>query len=72
LLFLKAGVIFDFLSYPWAALFIAMWNIVSVVIEYFLLYAIYKEFPALGQIIKHHFLDKLPPRNNRYVNIPTS
>jgi hypothetical protein len=54
LLFLKAGVIFDFLSYPWAALFIAMWNIVSVVIEYFLLYAIYKEFPALSEKAINH------------------
>ena len=43
-----AGVVFDFLSYSWAAIFIAIWNIFSVIVEYFLLFAIYKEFPALG------------------------
>jgi iron-regulated transporter 1 len=44
-----AGVIFDFLSYSWAAIFIALWNILSLTIEYYLLFAIYKEFPALSQ-----------------------
>jgi len=44
-----AGVVFDFLGNSWAAVFIGIWNIGSVVIEYALLISIYKEFPGLGQ-----------------------
>ena len=51
-----AGVIFDFLSYSWAAIFIALWNILSLAVEYYLLFAIYKEFPALSQ--KKIFLEQ--------------
>ncbi len=40
----------------WAAIFIALWNILSVGIEYYLLYAIYKDFPALG----HKKMDSEP------------
>ena len=40
--------IFDFLGNAWAAIFIALWNILSVGIEYYLLYAIYKDFPGLS------------------------
>ena len=40
--------IFDFLGNAWAAIFIALWNILSVGLEYYLLYAIYKDFPGLS------------------------
>ena len=40
--------IFDFLGNAWAAIFIAIWNILSVGVEYYLLYAIYKDFPGLS------------------------
>lgn len=43
-----AGVVFDFLGNSWAAIFIGIWNIVSVMIEYGLLVSIYKQFPSLG------------------------
>ena len=40
------GVIFDFLETRWAAVFIAGWNLVSVIAEYLLLTSIYREFPG--------------------------
>ena len=42
-----AGLIFDYLSNAWAAIFIAIWNILSVIVEYFLLLKIYQEYPGL-------------------------
>jgi hypothetical protein len=44
-----AGLIFDYLSYSWAAIFVALWNVFSVVVEYYLIYAIYKEYPDLSR-----------------------
>ena len=46
------GVIFDFLAYEDAALFIAAWNLVSVAVEYGLLSLIYAENPQLA--VKEH------------------
>ncbi len=45
---LVAGLVFDLVSSSAAAIFIAAWNIVSVVIEYFLLHLIYQEYPQLA------------------------
>lgn len=42
------GVIFDFVSDEVAAVFVAAWNIVSVVVEYALLAVIYRENPDLA------------------------
>ena len=36
------GLLFDFVGYPFSALFIAGWNLVSVVVEYMLLILIYR------------------------------
>ena len=36
------GLLFDFVGYPFSALFIASWNLVSVVVEYMLLILIYR------------------------------
>ncbi len=38
------GVLFDFLGHAPCALFVAGWNLVSVVVEFSLLYVIYKEY----------------------------
>ena len=61
-----AGLIFDYLSYAWAAIFIANWNILSVIVEYYLLYAIYQEYPALS--VKNGFEESENPRSNNAVN----
>ena len=44
-----AGLIFDFASDSAVALTIGIWNIVSVVVEYYLLILIYREFPDLAK-----------------------
>ena len=44
-----AGLIFDFASDAAVALAIGIWNIVSVVLEYYLLILIYREFPDLAK-----------------------
>ena len=44
-----AGLIFDFASDAAVALTIGIWNIVSVVVEYYLLILIYREFPDLAK-----------------------
>ena len=44
-----AGLIFDFASDAAVALTIGIWNIVSVVLEYYLLILIYREFPDLAK-----------------------
>ena len=36
------GLLFDFVGYPFAAVFIAVWNLVSVIVEYTLLILIYR------------------------------
>ena len=36
------GLLFDFVGYSFAALFIAVWNLVSVIVEYMLLIRIYR------------------------------
>ena len=38
------GLLFDFVGYSFAALFIAGWNSVSVIVEYMLLILIYRYF----------------------------
>ena len=48
------GFVFDYLNDSIAAVFIATWNIVSVVLEYGLLTLIYKEFPKLSHKEKVH------------------
>ena len=45
---LSAGLVFDFISNSAAAYFIAGWNLVSVIFEYWLLKSIYNEFPLLA------------------------
>ena len=49
---LLAGVVFDQAGNAGAAVFIAIWNVVSVIFEYLLLVEIYKEFPALAQKVR--------------------
>ena len=36
------GLLFDFVGYSFAAIFIASWNLVSVIVEYLLLILIYR------------------------------
>ena len=36
------GLLFDFVGYPFAAVFIGCWNVVSVIVEYLLLILIYR------------------------------
>ena len=36
------GLLFDFVGYSFAAIFIAGWNLVSVIVEYMLLILIYR------------------------------
>lgn len=43
-----AGLLFDFISTGFTAVFIACWNVVSVCFEYWLLAQIYKDFPGLA------------------------
>ena len=43
------GFLFDYTSYEITAAVIAVWNIVSVIIEYLLLLAIYKRYSALSE-----------------------
>ena len=43
------GLLFDFVGYPFSAIFIASWNLVSVVVEYILLTLIYRDFPNLAR-----------------------
>ena len=43
-----AGLLFSYTSYAVTAIVIAAWNLVSVVAEYLLLVAIYKQFPSLA------------------------
>ena len=45
---LSFGLIFDFISNSAAAYFIAAWNIISVILEYWILKSIFKEFPMLA------------------------
>lgn len=44
-----AGFLFDYTSYEVTAVCIAVWNIVSVLVEYLLLLSIYKEYPQLSK-----------------------
>ena len=44
-----AGIIFDFVGNSAAAATIGIWNIASVVVEYYLLLTIYKSFPDLAE-----------------------
>ena len=44
-----AGLIIDFASSEAAAATIGVWNLVSVVIEYYLLLLIYKQYPELAK-----------------------
>jgi len=45
-----AGLLFSYTSYLVCALFIGVWNLVSVFLEFLLLVSIYQEFPALSNI----------------------
>ena len=45
---LSFGLIFDFISNSAAAYFIAAWNIISLILEYWILKSIFKEFPMLA------------------------
>jgi len=44
-----AGQLFTFLGFGWTGIFIAVWNLVSVCVEYLLLAKIYKTYPALSK-----------------------
>lgn len=44
-----AGLLFDFISEEFTAVFLAAWNLVSVIIEYLLLVLIYKQYPELAK-----------------------
>lgn len=44
-----AGMLFDYVSYSFTALFIAGWNLVSVCLEYALLVKIYRQHPELSK-----------------------
>ena len=46
-----SGQLFYFIGYIWTGVFIAGWNIVSVVCEYGLLNGIYRQYPRLAQKI---------------------
>ena len=46
-----SGQLFYFIGYIWTGVFIAAWNILSVVCEYMLLSGIYKQYPRLAQKI---------------------
>ena len=45
---LSFGLVFDFISNSAAAYFIAAWNMISVILEYWILKSIFKEFPMLA------------------------
>ena len=45
---LSFGLIFDFISNSAAAYFIAAWNMISVILEYWILKSIFIEFPMLA------------------------
>ena len=44
-----AGQLFYFIGYIWTGVFIAGWNILSVICEYALLSGIYTQYPRLAQ-----------------------
>merc|ERR1712241_653366 len=46
-----SGQLFYFIGYIWTGVFIAAWNILSVVCEYMLLSGIYRQYPRLAQKI---------------------
>ena len=46
-----SGQLFYFIGYIWTGVFIAGWNIVSVVCEYALLNGIYRQYPRLAHKI---------------------
>ena len=46
-----AGQLFYFIGYMWTGIFIAIWNILSVICEYGLLNGIYHQYPRLAQKI---------------------
>ena len=45
-----AGILFSYTSYLICAVFIGVWNVISVFLEFLLLVSIYQEFPALSHI----------------------
>ena len=46
-----SGQLFYFIGYIWTGVFIAAWNVLSVVCEYALLQGIYNQYPRLAQKI---------------------
>ena len=46
-----SGQLFYFIGYIWTGVFIAVWNVFSVVCEYILLHGIYNQFPRLAHKI---------------------
>ena len=48
---LSFGLVFDLISNSAAAYFIAAWNIISLILEYWILKSIFKEFPMLAHKI---------------------
>ena len=44
-----AGQLFYFIGYMWTGIFIAIWNILSVICEYGLLNGIYHQYPRLAK-----------------------
>ena len=46
-----SGQLFYFIGYIWTGIFIAGWNILSVICEYALLNGIYTQYPRLAQKI---------------------
>ena len=49
------GALMDLLGYKWTGLFIAAWNVASVLAEYTLLELIYRKYPALAKKINDEY-----------------
>ena len=47
-----SGQLFYFIGYIWTGVFIAGWNVLSVICEYALLNGIYSQYPRLAHKIK--------------------
>merc|ERR1719232_1938976 len=47
------GLLLDYIGYIGTGIFIAVWNVVSVVLEYLLLISIYRQHPRLGECRTH-------------------
>ncbi len=59
-----AGIIFDQAGNVGAAIFIAAWNLISVIAEYLLLRLIYKRFPTLANKIRKESIVETEEKSN--------